>query len=454
MAAAARKASKKKRSSSKGTFHRYFNHFTEQSEAGAEEDALVGILADLERAYSDMEEKHAALMEFYDSEEDAEDNDDGTTENKDAEVINALNTDMDKIYGELCQARNQIAVKKKERLKKEVRTGEASDRNNEAKKVKVKPLQAPSFSGNVRDYPSFKRDYNAHMKSYYGEDSFALKNCLSGEALLLVQPVDDSYEEMMKRLDFKYGRPQTLVDSVLKDLKNIKKIEDNDPKKFVQMVDIVERSYLDLKKVDQADEMNTMSMLGQFEKKLPPTRMHEWALKKQTIPPEDFTFDKFLDYLKVQRTAMEYADENVRQVPATRGTVNNTLGTVQPSEDPEEEQEEEIPSVQSQLDKIVKGLAHVAEIVASSSSSRPEGSQSPSSTRKKCYFHGSDTHNITTCTGFARLSENDRFQLVRTNRGYFCCLQIGHQGSICPDKDKQQCDKVHPTNQVSSSLVT
>ena len=47
------------------------------------------------------------------------------------------------------------------------------------------------------------------------------------------------------------------------------------------MVEMIEKSYLELRKVKLQSEMNTTCMLGQFERKLPPSRLHEWALRKQ-----------------------------------------------------------------------------------------------------------------------------------------------------------------------------
>ena len=217
-------------------------------------------------------------MELYDSDED--------DEASKTQVV-GLSSDMDKIYAELSNIRNEYAKLEKREKSVEVKA-EGGTSKEEVKKLKVKPLQAPSFDGDIRQYPSFKRDYQAHMAKFYGEDAFALKSCLTGDALQLVQPVDDDYREMFKRLDFRYGRPEKLVDTVLNELKNLKKVEEHDSKKFVQMVDIVERCYLDLKKVGMESEMNTASMLGQFEKKLPANRMHEWALLKQefrTDPP-------------------------------------------------------------------------------------------------------------------------------------------------------------------------
>ena len=112
------------------------------------------------------------------------------------------------------------------------------------------------------------------MTKTYGKDPFVLKQCLSDEALKHVLAVDDDYDEMMRRLDFRYGRPEKLVDVILGELKAQRRVEESDNRKFIQMVDMIERAYLDLK-VGLQSEMNTTCMLGLFEKKLPPIKLHE-----------------------------------------------------------------------------------------------------------------------------------------------------------------------------------
>ena len=112
----AKKTSKRSRKYAKGIFHRYLNTFNAQLRDGAEEDAIVTIMPDLERAYSEVEVKHNALLEHYDSEEE-----DG--DNKDQVEVKGLNDDMDTMYQELCQARHDVAV-----IKKKVKTQEESKR--------------------------------------------------------------------------------------------------------------------------------------------------------------------------------------------------------------------------------------------------------------------------------------------------------------------------------------
>ena len=115
------------------------------------------------------------------------------------------------------------------------------------KTLTVKKLNAPSFSGNIRDYPNFKKDYLAHMIPTFGEDPFALRSCLTGKALELIQGVGDDYTEMMMRLELRFGCSEKLVDAILKDIDKLKKVPDGDSVKFLQLVEVIEKSWLDLK---------------------------------------------------------------------------------------------------------------------------------------------------------------------------------------------------------------
>ena len=45
-----------------------------------------------------------------------------------------------------------------------------------------------------------------------GEVPFGLKGCLSGDVLSTEKGVDNDYDAMFRRLDFKYRRPEKLAD--------------------------------------------------------------------------------------------------------------------------------------------------------------------------------------------------------------------------------------------------
>ena len=160
----------------------------------------------------------------------------------------------------------------------------------------------------------------------------------------------------MKRLDFKYGRPEKLVDVIVTELKGLKRIGENGMQKFIKMVDIIERCYLDLKRAGLETEMNTATMLSHVEKILPTIQMHKWAIRKQMGESTNFDFQQMLDYLKEERNAMEYIEDDVRH-SSIKGKVNAITEVVV--------DEEGEGSLKEKLYEIVKGLAHVAQLVSS-----------------------------------------------------------------------------------------
>ena len=72
--------------------------------------------------------------------------------------------------------------------------------------------------------------------------------CLSGDALQTVRGAEGNYQEMIQRLDDKFGNVRKVVDLVISDLKALKRINEGDTKGFIRMVDQVEQCWLDLKK--------------------------------------------------------------------------------------------------------------------------------------------------------------------------------------------------------------
>ena len=184
-----KKVLKKKRSNAKGKFHRILNRFNKSHHNNESKESLELIIKDLEDAYSEMEGGHASYLEVLDSDDET-----------DKDIIEHSNTDIDHLYQELCEARSMMGKVVEAAKVKDTKPIEEVKCTKD--NMRVKKLDAPVFSGNIRDYPSFKQDYNLLMK----DDPFTLKQCLTGEALLTVKGVDNDFTEMMKRLDIKYGK--------------------------------------------------------------------------------------------------------------------------------------------------------------------------------------------------------------------------------------------------------
>ena len=100
------------------------------------------------------------------------------------------------------------------------------------------------------------------METRYGKDPFILMDCLSGEAEKLVRPVEENYDDMMNRLQIKYGSDEKQIDVILQDLRNLKRISDGDNKALYKLIETVENCWLDLKHMNLHTEMDTTSMLS------------------------------------------------------------------------------------------------------------------------------------------------------------------------------------------------
>ncbi|KAK4324215.1 hypothetical protein Pmani_005217 [Petrolisthes manimaculis] len=179
-------------------------------------------------------------------------------------------------------------------------------------KVKVKALDPPVFNGDIREYPAFKADFERLMNDSFGKDPFALKQCLSGDALKAVKGVETDYDQMFKRLDEKYGNCRKIVDVVLCDLKSLRKISDGDSKGFVKMVEKVERCWLDLKRMNLASEMNTSNTVSHIEKILPMTQKREWVILAEDITDPQKIFEELLEFLLKEKRVLEYMDSSIR----------------------------------------------------------------------------------------------------------------------------------------------
>ena len=126
--------------------------------------------------------------------------------------------------------------------------------------------------GDIREYANFKHDFKRLMEPAYGKDAYALRSCLFGSALQTVKGVADDYDQMFQRLDDVFGNSRKFVDSIIYDIKSIKPVHEGDNKRFIMMVDIIKRCWLDLKRINLTEEMDTIAMISMVEKLLPATQ--------------------------------------------------------------------------------------------------------------------------------------------------------------------------------------
>ena len=94
----------------------------------------------------------------------------------------------------------------------------------------------------------------------------------------IIKGIEDNYSEMFKRLDAKYGEPRKL-DAIVFNIQKLKPVPEGDSRKFINMVDVIERNWLELQRLGMQQEMNTTTMVTMIEKLLPRTQQREWVTK-------------------------------------------------------------------------------------------------------------------------------------------------------------------------------
>ncbi|KAL9955853.1 hypothetical protein ACROYT_G037242 [Oculina patagonica] len=152
----------------------------------------------------------------------------------------------------------------------------AKDKGNPLLLEKIK---MPSFHGNVRNYPQFKTDFEKQvMPSINSENApYVLRSCLGKEPTDTVKSVDDDIDAMWKRLDEKYGDPAKVADVIMCAIQNMRPIREGESKKFVELINVIDDGYRDLKRLGLEKEITTTSSVSIIERKLPNDVKREWA---------------------------------------------------------------------------------------------------------------------------------------------------------------------------------
>ena len=115
---------------------------------------------------------------------------------------------------------------------------------------KTKKLDFPTFSGNMREYATFKRDFTDIVvnPAHYDKThmSHILRNqCLSGEAKSLVHNILD-YDQVWIKLEDKYNDESEVIEMITKQITSLKLLEEGDYSGLVRLVDTLEKANLDL----------------------------------------------------------------------------------------------------------------------------------------------------------------------------------------------------------------
>ena len=228
-------------------------------------------------------------------------------------ILDLLNQTSSPDQNAITEANNYIEVVEEKKTKMYVDVIKSKSKGvGGSANVKVKSLPHPEFSGDIRKFGTFTKDYDRLMTPIYGRDPYALYKCLTGEAVECVRGVEDNFDSMISRLNTKYANPCKLTDCVVNDIKQLGIIPEGNFEKFIDSVNILERAWLDMSKFDLKKEMNSSSMDTLVERILPRKIFHDWVKISETLVDKSSLFKHLLDFLLAEKRICEYMNSDLR----------------------------------------------------------------------------------------------------------------------------------------------
>ena len=309
------------------------------------------------------------------------------------------------------------------------RPSSPSSQQSSTSSFRHKKIEFPKFSGVIRNYQTFKRDFKDIVEDTGAYDdkykSQILRyECLSGEAKLLVHNIH-AYEDLWKKLDDKYDDPGEVVEQISKQITELRKVEEEDYTAFIKLVDVVERAHLDLSAMGHTAILNNPMTVRLILTKCP-RMVKENLAKELSTKKQEEEFDVMLQFLIQRRRE------------ATR------LARLQ----------DDTKASKPQGQGRQKGSVHATDY---KKDDKKSGSKAKDNTKKagnwdcpvaNCTYK--QKHFLSECRAFKKLAVNDKGKFVLEKKLCVLCFSPGHDVGTCPKKtagwrvcDEGGCGKWH-----------
>ncbi len=354
-------------------------------------------------------ESNAALMRSYDERLLAMD-ESLTKSWKDAMSLHSTTDDLARITNELKITETKVVIQETRskgavfielcKPKNDVRVDDSDTASvtsvSETTMLKPPKVKFPAFSGEIRDFARFQKEFGNVVKPFYADSSqlaYVMKEqCLKGDAKTLVRNIEE-IDSIWKRLKEKYGEKMDLVDVVIKGLEKIPSLKHSDDAKFISMVDLLERDLQDLEAIQSRHELANAYTVKLVESKLNRQMYLDWAKRETTITGDD-RFDKLFVFLKEERRCIEKLTQRAPRVPNTN------------------------PPNPRELSNAADGGEQIEQPI------------------NKCLIHPNARHFTRKCRNFTNMNDEERVALMKSSKGCVLCLSITHRGRQCPFKEQ------------------
>ncbi|XP_058458201.1 uncharacterized protein LOC131434928 [Malaya genurostris] len=276
----------------------------------------------------------------------------------------------------------------------------------------VMPRELPKFNGDPHEWPIFYSSFKntTDVCGYTDAENLArLQRCLGGAALEAVRSrllLPASVPYVMDTLQKLYGRPEILISSLLKKVRNVPPPKSENLSSIVCYGLAIQNLVDHIVLAEQQAHLSNPMLLQELVDKLPASLKMQWGTFKQAYTNVNLaTFNGFMSGL------VNLASELCIDVVSVQNY-----------------QQSQRTEKQKQKEKL---FTHSSVLPSTSKDRSVE-----ESTSKACAYCGKDDHQIINCRGFKSLDVGGRWKAVRQKNLCRLCL-IPHRKWPC--RSKKEC---------------
>nr|XP_054761134.1 uncharacterized protein LOC129267449 [Lytechinus pictus] len=374
-----------KRRTVKAKLTRLSNCLTNLLDGQGDFDEVTQMLQDLSLAYKDLEAKHEQYCETIADDEEFMKEDSWL---EDCQTTFLSMRKKVKDYGKM-NTRNSDS-----------HSNATPERNNDRAerasscKVQIERPKLPQFSGDVRDYTTFKSDFK-HLIEFRYEKRDAitiLRTSITGKPLDLIRGLGNDYEATWAHLDNIYGDPRLVAHAIVYDLGKFHPLKEGEDGR---------RSYNTLQEVGKTNDMDNNHMISLIEKKMSNEDRKLW-LRFVERERTDAPFHALLYWMEMELKTRIRASAPVRDGRSSA----------------------------QQRDR--RSSASVSNVV--------EDDKAKKKPDFRCWLCKSSEHWVDQCKKVLEKSQQERFQLLKENRACFSCLKrAGKDHNMKTCKRRKRC---------------
>ena len=190
---------------------------------------------------------------------------------------------LDTLYTSTCDVFNQWVEDGIKHYPKAENVCFSTAKSSKGPGLKLDRLSLPVFSGDVRSFARFVKEFENTVGTEYPDPKvkcmYLQNQCLRGPAKELVINLTD-FDEVMERLRENYGKVSLTIDSVLREINELKLSHKDEANSVIKLCKTLQAAWDDLTAVNSIDEFCNIVTLGQIEGKLPHRLQILWAKEK------------------------------------------------------------------------------------------------------------------------------------------------------------------------------